>query len=65
MESTLNLIKNVELATQGQAPTVSKALAMEANVLFGFSDNDGHQQEGKLAKISTGGNVDGSTRRNG
>ena len=62
VESTLNLIKKVELATQGQAPSASKALVMKANnVLFEISDTDGHQPEGKSVKMWTRGNVDGRT----
>ena len=61
MESTLNMIKKVELATQGQVSSVSKALVMKANVLFVISGNDGRQPEGTLVKMWTGGNVDGST----
>ena len=61
MESTLNMMKKVELATQGQVSSVSKALVMKANVLFVISGNDGRQPEGTLVKMWTGGNVDGST----
>ena len=65
METTLKMLKKVELATEGRTPSASKALVMKANVLFGISDNNGEHKKGKSAKMWTGGSVDGSTWRTG
>ena len=54
METTLEMIKKVALATKGRAPSVSKAFVMKTNVLFGIYDNDGQHQERKAAKIGRG-----------
>ena len=65
MEIALKMLKKVELATEGRTSSASKTLVMKANVLFGFSDNDGEHKEGKSAKMWTDGSVDGSTWRPG
>ena len=65
METALKILGKVELATKGWTPSSSKTLVMKVNVLFGISDNDGEHEEGKSAKMWTGGSVDGSTWRTG
>ena len=54
METTLEMLKKVELATEGRTPSASKALAIKANVLFGISDNYGEHKEEKSAKCGRG-----------
>ena len=65
METALKMLKKVEVTTEGRTPSASKALVMKANVLFKISDNAGEHKEGKLAKMWTGGSVDGSTWKTG